>query len=198
MADSERRPSGGGILETQIHGALVEVAGMGVLLVGPSGIGKSECALELIRRGHRLVADDLVRLRPTEDARHLVGTAPDLIRHFIEIRGIGILYVPDLYGAESVVSECEVAVLIRLETGRRDAEYDRVGLERAVESVAGVDVPLLVLPLRPAASMATLVEVAAREVARRRTGTSAAELIDQRIVRLHEALPGVSGKGGER
>ena len=121
-----------GALESQIHGALVDVMGVGVLLVGPSGIGKSECALELIRRGHRLVADDLVRLRQTEDGERLVGTAPELIRHFIEIRGIGLLYVPDLYGEEAVLVEGEVALLIRLEAWRNDAEYERVGLERAV------------------------------------------------------------------
>jgi len=183
-------------VETQIHGALVDVAGVGALLVGPSGIGKSECALELIRRGHRLVADDLVRLRPSADGQRLLGTAPELIRHFIEVRGIGILYVPDVYGEQAVTSESEVALLIRLEAWSRDTHYERVGLERAMESVAGVKVPSLVLSVRPAANMATLVEVAARDFVQRRTGMSAAQLIDERILRSRSIVLGAAKEAG--
>ena len=178
-------------METQVHGALVEVSGVGVLLVGPSGIGKSECALELIRRGHRLVADDLVRLSLREGDRRLWGRAPELIRHFIELRGVGILHVPDVYGETAVAFESEVSLRIRLEAWSRDGDYERVGYERETELIAGVEVPSLVLSVRPAANLATLVEVAARDFVQRQAGRNAAQMIDERILRsrwlAHEA-----------
>ena len=166
-------------MEGQAHGALVEVRGVGVLLLGPSGIGKSECALELVARGSRLVADDVVRLRA--DGGRLLGTAPELIRHYMEIRSIGILYIPELYGPESVLDEVEVSLLCRLEHWRQDEEYDRVGLERPTECLAGVDVPRILLPTRPAGSMATLVEVAARDHLERQRAGSAASRLDHRV-----------------
>src|SRR4029450_2464968 len=128
---------------------------------GPSGVGKSETALELIRRAHRLIADDVVELRVEGGA--LLGSSPELIRHHVEIRGLGILYVPDLYGPEAVRDEWAVDLCCRLEHWREDAEYERVGLVRPTESLLGHDVPSLLLPVRPAGNMATLVEVAARD-----------------------------------
>jgi HPr kinase/phosphorylase len=166
-------------VESQAHGALVEVRGVGVLLLGPSGIGKSEGALELVARGSRLVADDVVRLR--RDGGRLLGSAPELIRHYMEIRGIGILYIPDLYGDEAVLDEVEIALLCRLEHWREGEEYDRVGLERPTECLASVDLPRILLPTRPAGSMATLVEVAARDHLGRQRAGSAASRLDDRV-----------------
>jgi HPr kinase/phosphorylase len=171
-------------VEIQIHGALVDVLGIGVLLRGPSGIGKSECALELVTRGHRLVADDVVRLRNVEG--RLVGRAPRRIRHFTEIRGIGILYVPDLYGPDAVREEGEVDVVVHLEQWRKGAEYERVGLDRGVETLAGVERPCLLLPVRPATSMATLLEVVARDHRSRRRGSDAV----RRLTRVPEEADG--------
>jgi HPr kinase/phosphorylase len=167
-------------METQAHGALIDVLEVGVLLLGPSGIGKSECALELVSRGHRLVADDVVRIRRTPDGR-LVGSAPEMIRHYMEIRGIGLLFIPDLYGPAAVRDEGPVDLLCRLEEWREGAEYDRVGLERPTQDLLGAALPALVLPAHPAGSMATLVEVAVRDHLRRREGQVAARRLDERL-----------------
>jgi HPr kinase/phosphorylase len=157
----------------------VEVHGVGVLMRGPSGVGKSETALELIRRGHRLVADDVVELRA--DAGELMGASPELIRHHVEVRGLGILYVPDLYGKEAVRDEFAVELALRLEHWRADAEYERIGLIRPTESILGCAVPSLLLPVRPAGNMATLVEVAARDHRLRAAGVVAAHRLDTRV-----------------
>lgn len=158
----------------------MEVLEVGVLLLGPSGIGKSECALELVTRGHRLVADDVVRIRLLEGGR-LAGRAPELIRHYLEIRGLGLLSVPDLFGPDAVRDEAEIALVCRLERWREDVEYERIGLDRPTEEMLGVAVPALVLPLRPAGSMATLVEVGVRDQLRRRAGSNAARSLDERV-----------------
>jgi len=165
---------------TQVHGALVEVLGIGVLLRGSSGVGKSEIALELVTRGHQLVADDVVRLGPDERGG-LRGSGPEIIRHHVEIRGIGILDVPDLFGPGAVLPEGPVDLECRLEHWRRGARYERVGLERAETELCGVQIPALVLPVRP--HMATLVEVAVRDHLRRREAGSAAARLDARLRR---------------
>lgn len=167
-------------MEIQAHGALVEVLEVGVLLLGPSGIGKSECALELVTRGHRLVADDVVRIRREEDGR-LVGSAPALIRHYVEIRGLGLLSIPELFGPDAIRDEAALGLVCRLERWREEADYERVGIERQTEEILGVPLPSLLLPLRPAGSMATLVEVAARDWLRRRAGSNAARTLDERV-----------------
>lgn len=166
-------------MESQVHGALVEVLGVGVLILGPSGIGKSETALELVRRGNRLVADDVVRLRLEKGA--LVGTAPALIRHHIEIRGLGILYVPDLFGEAAVRDEYGVDLACHLEHWRTGAPYDRTGLDRASEELLGVVVPALLLPMRPGGSMATVIEVAVRDHRQREAGVVAVRRLDARL-----------------
>jgi len=163
-----------------IHGALLRVHGVGILLLGPSGIGKSECALELVERGHRLVADDVVELRAGSDGR-VVGQAPESVRHYMEIRGVGIVYVPDLYGEDAVCEETEVDLVCELEKWRDDASYERVGLERPLAELAGVQLPRLLLPARPAGSMATVIEVAARDHLQRRAGVNAARRLDRRV-----------------
>lgn len=167
-------------MTVRAHGALVDVEGVGVLLLGPSGIGKSECALELVRRGHRLVADDVVVLQRSPDGR-LIGQTPELIRHHMELRGVGIVYVPDLFGPDAVRDETEVDLVCRLETWRPDLAVERVGLERPTETWDGVDLPSLLLPVRPAGSLATLIEVAVRDHVLRREGRSAASRLDARL-----------------
>jgi HPr kinase/phosphorylase len=164
----------------RLHGALVDVEGVGVLLLGPSGIGKSECALELVRRGHRLVADDVVVLRRDEGGR-LHGETPELIRHHMELRGVGIVYVPDLFGPDAVREAAPVDLVCRLEEWRPDLDVERVGLERPTEEWEGVALPALRLPARPAGSLATLVEVAVRDHRVRRAGRSAADRLDARL-----------------
>ncbi len=163
-----------------IQGALVDVGGVGILLRGPSGIGKSECALELISRGHRLVADDVVEIRTTSEGR-VIGSAPQRIRHHMEIRGLGIIFVPDLFGAECVSDSATIDLVCQLERWREGAEYERVGLDRVCESIGGVDLPRLTLPARPGGSMATIVEVAAREHRRRGEGINAPARLDERV-----------------
>ena len=167
---------------TRVHGALLEVHRVGVLLRGRSGIGKSECALELVSRGHRLVADDVVELSKGEDGR-VVGRSPERIRHHMEIRGLGILYIPDLFGPESVAESVAVDLVCELERWHEGAQYDRLGLERTALDLLGVEVPRLVLPARPGGSMATVVEVGAREHRRRQDGVNAAARLDERLRR---------------
>lgn len=188
MSDPEMAfDSGGEPALAQAHGVLVDVLDVGVLLLGPSGIGKSECALELVTRGHRLIADDVVRIHRAADGR-LRGSAPELIRHYMEIRGIGLLHIPDLYGPDSVCLESPIDLICHLERWRENAEYERVGLERPTEKLTGVELPSLVLPVRPASSMATLVEAAARDHHQRAQGTSAAERFDAQM-RDREPIP---------
>ena len=170
-------------MEIQRHGALIDVFDVGVLLLGKSGVGKSESALELVTRGHRLVADDVVRIR--QAGGKLLGSAPERIRHYIEIRGIGLLYIPELYGDDSVLSETSVDLLCRLESWREETDYERVGIERPLESLAGLSVPALLLPVRPARNVATLIEVAARDHLRRLAGSNAAERLDARLRAEH-------------
>jgi len=164
----------------RLHGALLEVHGVGVLLLGPSGIGKSECALELVSRGHRLVADDVVEIERGADGR-LAGRAPERIRHHMEIRGLGILYVPDLFGPAAVAESAGVELVCELERWREGGAYDRLGLERESIELEGVALPRIVLPARPGGSMATVVEVAAREHRRRSEGVNAAARLDARL-----------------
>jgi HPr kinase/phosphorylase len=165
-----------------IHGALVDLGGVGVLLLGPSGVGKSECALELVTRGHRLVADDVVLLERDAEGR-VWGSSPEPIRHHLEIRGLGIVFVPDLYGPRSVCERSSIDLVCRLERWREGADYERVGIERDTEEVAGAKLPCVTLPTRPGASMATIVEVAAREHLRRSQGRNAALSLDARVRR---------------
>ena len=180
-------------MTARAHGALVEVEGLGVMLLGPSGIGKSECALELVRRGHRLVADDVVVLE-RDAAGRLFGTAPEIIRHYMELRGIGIVYLPDLFGPQAVAERAEIGLGCRLAEWRPDLDVERVGLERPTEEWAGVAIPVLLLPARPAGSLATLVEVAVRDHLQRRAGRSAAHRLDDRF---RSAEPPAAKDGAE-
>jgi HPr kinase/phosphorylase len=165
----------------QAHGALVQVQGVGVLLLGPSGVGKSETALELVTRGHLLVADDVVELHVVNE--RVIGRAPEPIRHYLEIRGLGILFVPELYGPQAVLVESPIDLLCRLERDAPGLEYERVGLERPRETLAGVDLPVVRLPVRPATSLGVIVEAAARDHCMRARGPSAAARLEAELVR---------------
>jgi len=164
---------------TRIHGSLVEVAGVGVLLLGKSGIGKSECALELVMRGHRLVADDVVLIGVDAEGLPL-GWSPELVRHYIELRGIGIVHVPSLFGERAVVERSRVELVVQLEAWGA-GEVERTGLDRHKESFAGFEIDALHLPVAPGRNIASLVEVAARVHKLQSQGRSAAAELDQRL-----------------
>jgi HPr kinase/phosphorylase len=174
-------PASDSLQERQIHGSLVEVRGLGVLILGPSGVGKSECVIELVRRGQRLVADDVVRLRTTPDGKHLVGWSPEHIRHYIEVRGLGLLCVADLFGREATLDECEVAFIIRLAEYAPGVSFDRIGLDRKRERLLGVEIPAVVLPVHAGSNLATLVDLAIRDWQLRLRGINAAERLDERL-----------------
>ena len=176
--------------EIQLHGCLVEVWSLGVLLLGPSGVGKSECVIELVRRGHRMVADDIVRIRRSPssqapaaegDAEGLIGRAPESIRHFIEVRGLGLLSVSDLFGAEAVLDECAIDFVCRLESRVPGRSYERIGLERPMEPLLGLLRPTVTLPVQAAGNSATLVELAAQDWRLRQAGINAAQRLDERL-----------------
>ncbi len=144
-----------------IHGVLVDVVGVGVLLLGDSGIGKSECALDLILRGHRFVADDVIHLEK-RGPETLLGSGSDLTRHHMEVRGLGIINIRDLFGLSAISTVRKVELVIQLEAWRPDKEYDRLGLEERQTRVLGVPLPTLLIPVSSGRNLATIVEVAVR------------------------------------
>jgi len=164
---------------SRVHGSLVEVAGVGVLLLGRSGIGKSECALELVMRGHRLVADDVVLIGVDESGAPS-GWSHELVRHYLELRGIGIVHVPSLFGARSVAERVRVELVIQLESWGA-GEVERVGLEQHNERFAGFEIAALHLPVAPGRNIASLVEVAARVHRLRGQGKSGVAELDERV-----------------
>jgi len=163
------------------HGVLVEVYGEGILILGESGVGKSETALELVKRGHRLIADDVVEIRAVSD-KTLLGTAPDIIRHFIEIRGIGILDVKNLYGVGSVKVQESISLIIHLELWDENKNYDRLGLVDEYTDILGVKVPSLTIPVRPGRNLAIIVEVAAINNRQKKMGYNAARVLNERVL----------------
>lgn len=163
-----------------IHGVLVDVYGEGVLIMGESGIGKSEAALELIKRGHRLVTDDVVEIRKVSDET-LIGTAPDITRHFIELRGIGIIDVKTLFGVESVKETQGINMVIKLEDWNKDKEYDRLGLEEQYIEFLGNKVVCHSIPIRPGRNLAIIVESAAVNHRQKKMGYNAAQELYRRV-----------------
>ena len=163
-----------------IHGVLVDVFGEGVLIMGESGIGKSEAALELIKRGHRLVSDDVVEIRKVSDET-LVGSAPDITRHFIELRGIGIVDVKTLFGVQSVRETQNIDLVITLEDWNREKEYDRLGLEEEYTEFLGNKVVCHQLPIRPGRNLAIIVETAAINHRQKKMGYNAAQELYKRV-----------------
>ena len=163
-----------------IHGVLVDVYGVGVLIMGESGIGKSEAALELIKRGHRLVTDDVVEIRKVSDET-LVGTAPDITKHFIELRGIGIVDVRSMFGVQSVRETQNIDLVITLEDWSRDKEYDRLGLEEEYTEFLGNKVVCHRIPIRPGRNLAIIVESAAVNHRQKQMGYNAAQELYKRV-----------------
>jgi len=164
------------------HGVLVEVYGEGILILGESGVGKSETALELVKRGHRLIADDLVEIRRVSD-KTLLATAPDRIRHFIEIRGVGILDVKNLYGMGSVKVMETISLIINLELWDENKNYDRLGLDEQYTEILGIKIPSLTIPVRPGRNLAIIVEVAAMNTRQKSMGYNAAKVLSDRMMR---------------
>lgn len=162
-----------------VHGVLMDILGLGVLIIGESGIGKSECALDLICRGHRLVADDAVDVRRRSDS-YVVGSCPDLTRHHIEIRGLGLLNINDLFGVAATRASKRVELVVQLERWVQGHEYDRLGLDTETHDILDVLVPLIRMPVAPGRNLAILVEVAARnQLLRERGYHSARQLADR-------------------
>lgn len=163
-----------------IHGVLVDVYGEGVLIMGESGIGKSEAALELVRRGHRLVSDDVVEIRKVSDVT-LVGSAPDITRHFIELRGIGIVDIKTLYGVEHVKDSQGIDLVIKLEEWDKEKAYDRLGLEEEYTEFLGNKVVCHSIPIRPGRNLAVIVETAAVNHRQKKMGYNAAQELYKRV-----------------
>ncbi|WP_027725696.1 HPr(Ser) kinase/phosphatase [Tuberibacillus calidus] len=165
---------------TSVHGVLVDVYGIGVLLTGASGVGKSETALELVKRGHRLVADDSVEIRQTGE-NELVGNAPELIRHLLEIRGLGIIDVMTLFGAGAVRNYKKISMIIHLELWDPKKMYDRLGLDEERVKLVDTLLPKLVIPVRPGRNLAVIVEVAAMNFRLKQMGVNAAQQFSERL-----------------
>ena len=163
-----------------IHGVLVDVFGEGVLIMGESGIGKSEAALELIKRGHRLVTDDVVEIRKINE-HTLIGTSPDITRYFIEVRGIGIIDVKALYGVECVKEKQQIDLVIKLEDWKKENEYDRLGLEDEYAEFLGNKVACHSLPIRPGRNLAVICETAAVNHRQKKMGYNAAQELYRRV-----------------
>ncbi len=164
-----------------IHGVLVEVYGEGILLTGESGVGKSETAIELVKRGHRLIADDAVVIKRITST-HLKGTSPSNIQYFIELRGIGIINVRRIFGIGAVKEEANIDMEIHLENWDQNKVYDRLGMDTVYNQILGVDVPSLTIPVRPGRNLAIIIEVAAMNNRQKRLGYNAAEELNQLIL----------------
>ena len=162
------------------HGVLVEVYGEGILLLGESGVGKSETAIELVKRGHRLIADDAVEIRRVS-SKSLVGTAPDNIRHFIELRGIGIINASRIFGVGAVKLTEKIDLVINLEPWDVNKTYDRMGLDVQKTEILGLDIPSLTIPVQPGRNLAVIIEVAAMNNRQKKLGYNAAEDLLNRL-----------------
>ena len=163
-----------------IHGVLVDIYGVGVLIIGDSGIGKSEAALELIKRGHRLVADDADEIKKTSHSR-LVGSCPDLIRYFIELRGIGVINVKELYGVSAIKQSQALDMVIRLEMWNENKVYDRMGLTDEYYEILGNKLPCNTIPVRSGRNIAAICEVAAMNSRQKKLGYNAAKVLSERL-----------------
>ncbi len=163
------------------HGVLLDVYGVGVLLSGKSGVGKSEAALELIKRGHMLVADDLVDICKVSENR-LIGTCPESIRHLMEIRGIGLIDVQAMFGVSAVTHSKSIDLVMELEVWEEDKFYDRVGLQEETTDILGVPVVYILMPVRPGRNLAIIIEAAARNLSLKRMGYHAAQELNRRVI----------------
>src|SRR5690625_2107664 len=170
---------------TAVHGVLVDIYGVGVLIMGQSGVGKSETDLELVKRGHRLVADDSVEIRQ-EDFDTLIGNSPPLIEHLLEIRGLGILNVMTLFGAGAVKNYKRISYIVLLELWDDKKQYDRLGLEEKTMKIMDVNIPKATIPVRPGRNLAVIIEVAAMNFRLKRMGVNAAENFSDQLTMMIE------------
>ena len=168
------------------HGVLLDIYGEGVLITGDSGIGKSETAIELVKRGHRLVADDAVEIRRISN--QLIGTAPEVIRHYIELRGIGVIDVQQLFGMSAVILEAQIDLVVHLEQWREDKFYDRFGLDEETVDILGVELPILTIPVMPGRNLAVIVEVAAMNNRHKKYGYNAAQKLAEELERHAQGM----------
>lgn len=166
--------------QISMHGVLVEVYGEGILILGESGVGKSETAMEIVKRGHRLIADDLVDVRRVSDST-LLGRAPEMIRHLIEIRGLGILDVKELFGVSSVKMQESIDFVINLELWDENKIYERLGITEEYTEILGIQVPSITIPVRPGRNLAIIAEVAAINFRQKKMGYNAAEALTRRV-----------------
>jgi len=167
--------------ETSLHATLVDVYGVGTLLMGKSGVGKSECALDLIERGHRLVADDVVKVK-IEGGTHVIGFANQVVKHFMEIRGIGLLDIQGIFGAGAVRNAKRIALAVTLERWKEGKEYERLGLDEAKYDVLNIPLPHLVLPVKPGRNLPVLVEVAALTQRSKRLGRDPSKAFNKALL----------------
>jgi HPr kinase/phosphorylase len=174
-----------------VHGVLMDILGLGVLVIGESGIGKSECALDLVVRGHRLVADDAVELRCRAQS-FVLGSCPELTQHHMEIRGLGLINVQDLFGVASTRTSKRVEMVVQLERWEPGREYDRLGIDDSYHELLGIRIPLIRMPVAPGRNVAILVEVAARNQLLRTRGHNAARRL---VRRLNEELDAAARPG---
>lgn len=163
------------------HGVLVEVYGEGILMLGDSGVGKSETAIELVKRGHRLIADDAVEIKRVS-ATTLVGTAPEIIRHYVELRGIGIVDVRRLFGMGAVKLTEKIDLVIELEQWVQGKMYDRFGLESEYTEILGINIPSITIPVRPGRNLAIIIEIAAMNSRQKKMGYNTAEEFNKRLM----------------
>lgn len=164
------------------HGGLVEVYGEGMLLLGDSGIGKSETAIELVKRGHRLIADDAVEIKRVSD-KTLLGSAPEIIRHYIELRGIGIVDVKRLFGIGAVKDTERIDMVIQLENWVEGKMYDRMGMDEEHVTILGIDVPSITIPVRPGRNLAIILEIAAMNNRQKKMGYNTAEEFNKKLMK---------------
>lgn len=165
------------------HGVLVEVYGEGVLMLGDSGIGKSETAIELVKRGHRLIADDAVEVKKTSD-KTLVGTAPELIRHYVELRGIGLVDVRRIFGMGAVKLTEKIDLIINMEIWQQDKMYERLGLDEEFTELLGINIPSITVPVRPGRNLAVIIEIAAMNNRQKKMGYNTAVEFNKRYMQL--------------
>ena len=168
------------------HGVLCEIYGEGILIMGESGVGKSEAAIELVKRGHRLVADDAVEIRKISDST-LVGSSPEIIRHFVEVRGIGIIDVKEIFGMGAIKDEQQIDMVIHLEPWEKGKEYDRLGMVDEYTNIMGINVPSITIPVKIGRNIAVIVEVAAMNNRQKKKGYNAAVELNNRLIKQMEA-----------
>ncbi|MBI3070564.1 MAG: HPr(Ser) kinase/phosphatase [Deltaproteobacteria bacterium] len=181
---------------TSIHGVFVDVMGVGILLLGKSGIGKSECALDLVRRGHRLVADDIVEVRKRIPDT-VIGESSEMIQHHMEIRGLGIINIKDIFGISSVRERKRIELVANLVEWNERDEYDRLGLEERFYSLLDVEIPMVIIPVRHGRDMATLIEVMARDHLLRVQGHHSARVFQEKLARAIAAGETRADEAGE-